>query len=138
MIELATHLEEKAAKLKSKGLGKIKIALAGCNISSLIDMLEGAFGITDLGTISLTSIPKTKEVITEDISSTPSPTDSGPLEVELVFPTQAILLVIAGIPESLLLISGPEMQSCYRCQFTDCTQNFCKRQQPTLMSAMTI
>ena len=87
MIELATHLEEKAAKLKCKGLGKIKIALAGCNTSSLIDTLEGAFGIIDLETISLASIPETKEVITEDIPSTPSPTDSGPLEVELVFPT---------------------------------------------------
>ena len=124
MIELATHLEEKAAKLKCEGLGKIKIALAGCNTSSLIDTLEGAFGIKDLETISLAFIPKTKEVVTEDIPSTPSPTDSGPLEVELVFPTQVIPLIIAGIPESLLLICGPEMQSWYRCQFTDCTQIF--------------
>ena len=138
MIELATHLEEKAAKLKCKGLGKIKIALAGCNTSSLIDTLEGAFGIIDIGTISLASIPETKEVITEDIPSTPSPTDSGPLQVELVFPTQAIPLVIAGIPESLLLIHGPEMQSHCRCQFMDCTQIFCKRQQPALMSVVII
>ena len=58
MIELATHLEEKAAKLKCKGLGKIKIALAGCNTSSLIDTLEEAFGIIDIGTISLASIPE--------------------------------------------------------------------------------
>ena len=87
MIELATHLEEKAAKLKCKGLGKIKIALAGCNTSSLIDTLEGAFGSIDLETISLASIPETKEVVIEDVPSTPSPTDSGPLEVELVFPT---------------------------------------------------
>ena len=84
MIEIATHLEEKTAKLKCKGLGKIKIALAGCNTSSLIDTLEGAFGIIDLETISLDSIPETKEVVTEDIPLTPSPTDSGPLEVELV------------------------------------------------------
>ena len=87
MIELATHLEEKAAKLKCKGLGKIKIALTGYNTSSLIDTLEGTFDITDLETISLASILKPKEVITEDIPSTPFPTDSGPLEVELVFPT---------------------------------------------------
>ena len=86
MIELATHLEEKATKLKHKGLGKIKIALTGCNTSSLIDTLEGAFGSIDPETISLASIPKTK-VVTEDVPSTPSPTDSGPLEVELVFPT---------------------------------------------------
>ena len=126
MRELATHLEEKAAKLKHEGLGKIKIALAGCNTSSLIDTLEGAYGSTDLETISLASIPETKEVVTEDIPSTPSPTDSGPLEVELVFPTQAIPLVIAGIPESLLPICGPKMQSRYRCQFMDCTQIFPK------------
>ena len=127
MIELATHLEEKAAKLKHEGLGKIKIALAGCNTSSLIDTLEGAFSIIDLETISLASIPETKEVVTEDIPSTPSPTDSGLLEVELVFPTRVIPLIIAGIPESLLPICGPEMQSCYRCQFTNCTQIFLQK-----------
>ena len=127
MIELATHLEEKAAKLKHEGLGKIKIALAGCNTSSLIDTLEGAFGSIDPETISLASIPKTKEVVTEDIPSTLSPTDSGPLEVELVFPTQAIPLVIAGIPESLLPVHRPKMQSCYRCQFMDCIQIFLQK-----------
>ena len=63
----------------------------------------------------------------EDVPSTASPTNSGPIEVELVFPTWAILLVIAGIPESLLPIGGPEAQSCYRCQFTDCTQIFLQK-----------
>ena len=87
MIKLASHLEEKAAKLKCEGLGKIKIALMGCNTSSLIDILEGAFGSIDPETISLASILETKEVVTEDVPSTPSPTDSGPLEVGLVFPT---------------------------------------------------
>ena len=87
MIDLATHLEEKAAKLKHEGLGKIKIAPAGCNTSSLIETLEGTFGSLDPETISLASIPETKEVVTEDVPSTPSPTDSGHLEVELVFPT---------------------------------------------------
>ena len=47
--------------------------------------------------------------------------------MKLVFPTQAIPLVIAGIPESLIPILGPETQSCYRCQFTDCTQIFLKK-----------
>ena len=68
----------------------------------------------DLGNISLTSIPETKGIVTKEIPFTPSPTDSGPLEVELVFPMQAIPLVVAGIPESLLPIHGPEMQSHYR------------------------
>ena len=63
----------------------------------------------------------------EDVPSTPSPTDSGPVEVELVFPTQVIPLVIAGIPESLSPICGPEAQSCYRCQVTDCTEIFLQK-----------
>ena len=63
----------------------------------------------------------------EDVPSTPSPTDSGPAEVELVFPTLAIPLVIAEIPESLLPIHAPEAQSRYRCQFTDCTQIFLQK-----------
>ena len=127
LIVLATHLEEKAARLKHEGLGKIKIALAGCNTSSLIDTLEGAFGSIDQETISLVYIPKVKETVMEDVPSTPSPTDSGPLEVELVFPTRAIPLVVAGIPESLLPIFGPEAQSRYRCQVTDCTQIFLQK-----------
>ena len=127
MIELAIHLEEKAARLKCEGLGKIKIALMGCNTSTLVDTLEGAFGSIDQETISLASIPKTKETVTEDVPSTPSPTNSGPIEVELVFPTQVIPLVIAGIPESLLPIHGPKVESCYRCQFTDYTQIFLQK-----------
>ena len=122
-----THLEEKAARLKCEDLGKIKIALAGCNTSSLVDTLEGAFGSIDQETISIASIPKAKETVTEDVPSTPSPTESGPIGVELVFPTQAIPLVMAGIPESLLPICGPEAQSCYRCQFIDCTQIFLQK-----------
>ena len=127
MIELATHLEEKAARLKCEGLGKIKITLMGCNTSSIVDTLEGAFGSIDQETISIASIPKAKETVTEDVPSTPSPTKSGPIGVELVFPTQAIPLVIAGMPESLLPIHGPEAQSHYSCQFIDCTQIFLQK-----------
>ena len=125
-----THLEEKAVRLKREGLGKIKIALTGCNTSSLLDTLEGAFGSIDQETISIASIPKAKETVTEDIPSTlstPPPAKSGPLGVELVFPTQAIPLVVAGIPESLLPIHGPEAQSHYICQFIDCTQIFLQK-----------
>ena len=99
----------------------------GCNTSCLVDTLEGAFGSIDQETISIASIPKAKGTVTEDVPSTPSPTKSGPIGVELVFPMQAIPLVIAGIPESLLPICGPEAQSCYRCQFIDCTQIFLKK-----------
>ena len=130
MIELATHLEEKATRLKQEGLRKIKIALAGCNASSLLETLQGPFGSIDKENISIASISKVKEMIKEDIpssQSTPSPVESGPVGTELVFPTQAIPLVIAGIPESLLPLCGPEAQSCYRCQFPDCTQIFLQK-----------
>ena len=99
----------------------------GCNKSSLLDTLEGAFGSIDQETISIASIPKAKETVTEDVPSNPSPAESSPIGVELVFPIQAIPLVIPGIPESLLLICGPEAQSCYRCQFIDCTQIFLQK-----------
>ena len=130
LIELATHLEEKAARLKREGLGKIKITLIGCNTSSVLDTLEGAFGSIDQETVSIASISEAKEMVIEDIPSipsTPSPAESGPVGVELVLPTQAIPFVIAGIPESLLPIHGPEAQSFYRCQFTDCTQIFLQK-----------
>ena len=127
LIELATHLEEKVAKLKREGLGKIKIALTGCNTSSLLETLEGAFGSIDQENISITYISEAKEMVKEDIPSTPSPAESGPVGAELVFPTQAIPLVKAGIPESLLPLHGPEAQSHYRCQFTYCTQIFLQK-----------
>ena len=99
----------------------------GCNTSSLLETLEGVFCSIDQENISIASISKAKEMVTEDIPSTPSPAESGPVGAELVFPTQAIPLVIAGIPESLLTLCGPEAQSCYRCQFTDCTQIFLQK-----------
>ena len=87
MIELGTHLEEKAARLKREGLGKIKIVLVGCNTSSLVDTLEGAFGSIDQETISLASIPKTKETVTEDVSSTPIPYQQWSYRSRTSFPT---------------------------------------------------
>ena len=62
----------------------------GCNTSSLLETLEGAFGSIDQENISIASIPKAKEMVTEDIPSTPStpsPAESGPVGAELVFPT---------------------------------------------------
>ena len=85
----------------------------GCNTSSLLEPLEGAFGYIDQENISITSISKTKETVKEDIPSTPStpsPVESGPIGAELVFPTQAIPLMIAEVPESLVPLHGPEAQ----------------------------
>ena len=141
MIELATPLEEKAARLKQEGLGKIKIALMGCNTSFLLDMLEGAFGLIDQETILIPSIPKAKEMITEDIPSTPStpsPAESGPVGAELVFPTQAIPLVIARIPESLLPIH--DLKHSHITDFNSLTvfKYSSKKQQLVPMSITTI
>ena len=111
MIELATHLEEKAARLKCKDLGKIKIALAGYNTSSLLDTLEGAFGFVDQENISTASISEMKESTKEEVPLSlpiPSSEESGLIGTELVFPMQSIPLVVAGIPESFLPLCGPE------------------------------
>ena len=129
MIELATHLE-KAARLKCEGLGKIKIALAGCSTSSLLDTLEGAFGFINQENISTASISKMKESTKEDIplsSPIPSSEESALIGAELVFPMQSIPLAVAGISESFLPLHGPETQSCYRCQFPDYVQIFLQK-----------
>ena len=47
LLELAAHLEEKAAQFRCKGLGQIKIALAGTDTSSLLEILQGHFGCLD-------------------------------------------------------------------------------------------
>ena len=47
LLELAAHLEEKAAQLRCIGLGQIKIALAGTDTSSLPEILQGHFGHLD-------------------------------------------------------------------------------------------
>ena len=46
-MELAAHLEEKAAQLRHEGLGHIEIALAGMDASSLLEFLQGYFGHVD-------------------------------------------------------------------------------------------
>ena len=125
MIELATLLEGKGARLKCEGLEKIKIALAGCNTSSLLDTFKEAFGFVDQENISTASISEMKESTKEEIPLPPpvlSSEESGLIGAELVFPMQSIPLVVGGIPESFLPLHGPETQSCYQCQFPDCVQ----------------
>ena len=50
LLELASHLAEKAVQLHQKGLGRIKMALAGTDTSSLLEILEGSFGHVNLDT----------------------------------------------------------------------------------------
>ena len=54
LLELASHLERTAAQLHHEGLGRIKMALAGTNTSSLLEILEGSFGHVDLDTTTST------------------------------------------------------------------------------------
>ena len=65
LLKLAAHLKEKAAQLRCKGLGCIKIALAVTDTSSLLEILEGHFGHVNLYTSILTTCTeKSKEKVT--------------------------------------------------------------------------
>ena len=108
LLELAAHLEKKAALLRHEGLGRIKIALAGTDTSSLLEILEGHFGCIDLDTSKSTvsteksekeaTIEEETSNIPEKISATPS--NVGSLAtMELAFPLKSIPIVIAGLSE---------------------------------------
>ena len=47
LLELAAHLEEEASQLRCEGLGHVKIALAGSDVSSLLEIVQGHFGHID-------------------------------------------------------------------------------------------
>ena len=113
MLELASHLERKATQLCREGFGRIKMALAGIDISSLLEILEGSFGHVDLGTTTssvsteITEAPATKSATTEKPSekpleetsekaSVPLSEDSSLANAEFVFPLKSIPLVTAG------------------------------------------
>ena len=119
LLELAAHLEEKAAQLRHEGLGHIKIALAGTDTSSLLEIIEGHFGHVNLDTsILTTSTEKSKEKVTtnekivdvqEKLPVTPDV--SGLASAELVFPLKSVPTVIAGLPQSYLPLCGPKTLS---------------------------
>ena len=133
LLELATHLEVKAAKLRHEGLGKVKIALAGPDTSSLLEILEGCFGRENLDASQSTiSTEKTKKetIVAEETSNLPkqipaTPSDSGGLAtMELVLPLRSIPMVIASLPKPLY---GPKTLSHYRCQHPSCDQEFSQK-----------
>ena len=134
LLELAAHLESKAAQLKQEGLSKIKVALTRTDTTSLTRLLEGCFGSVNPSPLSpsasteITGPPE--EHPTEEASgSEPSSpiAESSLATAELVFPMKSIPLVIPGIPEAFLSLHGPETLSHYRCQFPDCTQVFSQK-----------
>ena len=136
MLELAAHLQGKAARLRLEGLGKVKVALAGTNISFLLDILEGCFGQqhpdTSQSTISLeeaeANIPV--EDVTSNIPEKTSPSvpvSCGLAAAELVFPSKSVPTVIASIPEPFLPVCGLETLSLFQCQFPSCTLEFAQK-----------
>ena len=127
MLALTAHLKQKAAQLRHKGLGQIKIALAGTDTSSLLEILQVHFGHvasseSDEEESVLEEEEKTSEVAEEVIAK--------PLEVgnsvtaELVFPFKSSPLVVAGIPEIHLPLHSPKTLSHYHCQDPSCTPYF--------------
>ena len=64
--------------------------------------------------------------------------ETGAVGAELVFPTQAIPLVIAGIPESLITLLGLEHSHVIGVSSLTVPKYSYKKQQPAPMSVMTI
>ena len=140
LLELASHLERKAAHLCLEGLGKIKVALTSSNTSPLLEILEGAFGLTDLDTSDTTS-SVSANISTQEPTDTEKSTEEKPPEkvpivssgesslatAELVFPLKSISPVISGIPKLLLLLHGPRTFFCYKCQHPSCNQEFLQK-----------
>ena len=134
-------MERKATQLCHEGLGRIKMALAGMDTSSLLEILEGSFGSVDLDTTTSsasTEIPVRKPTATEKPSEkplketsektlVPPSEDSSLASAELVFPLKSIPLVIARLPESFLPLCGPETLSHYRCQYPSCNHEILQK-----------
>ena len=102
MLELAAHLKQKAAELRHEGLGQIKIALAGANASSLLEILQVHFGhVASLESDEEESVLEEEEKTSEVAEEvTAKPLEVGNLSTaELVFPFKSSPLVVAGIPE---------------------------------------
>ena len=69
----------------------------------------------------------------EKISETSEETTAKPKDVsnlaaaKVVFPFKSIPLVIVGIPDNLLPLHGPEIQSHYHCQMPQCGLDFAQK-----------
>ena len=127
LLELAAHLEQKAAQLKHEGLGLIKMALAGTDTSSLLEILQAYFvhvepSEPDEEEDVFVEEEKTSGIAEEVVTK---PKEVGNfITVELVFPFQSTPLVIVGIPKNYLPLCGPETQSHYHCQVPPCNLHF--------------
>ena len=137
LLELGSHLKRKTAQLHQEGLGCIKLALAGTDTSSPLEILKGAFGHMDLDTSTSsisTDIPAQESIITKKPSEKPPekvpvvPSEESSLaSAKLVFPLKSIPLVTACLPKSVLPFCSPETLSHYRCQHPSCDQEFSQK-----------
>ena len=105
-------MEHKAAILRWEGLGWIKIALAGTDTSSLLDILQAHFGhaylieLSDEGDVSTEEGPE-EEGAADKVQVGKVKEMSTLASTELVFPFKSIPLVIAGIPDNFLALCSP-------------------------------
>ena len=126
--------------MRCKRLGQIKIALAGTDTSSLLEILQVHFGHaasseSDEEEGVLMEEKKTSEAIEEVVAE---PKEVGNLATaELVFPFKSSPLV-AGIPKMYLPLHGPETLSCYHCQVSPVPLILPKRQLLVITFVMTI
>ena len=105
------------------------MALVSTNTSSLLDMFQAHFGQVELSE----SDEEDVHIGEEKTSETSEETTAKPREVsnlaaaELVFLFKSIPLVIVGIPNNLLPLHGPEVQSHYHCQAPQCGLDFTQK-----------
>ena len=134
LLELATHHEEKAPQLRHEGLGQVKIALAGTDTSSLLEILQGHFGCIDSSESDESADESEKVLVKKEMAPeiveriSARPTKAGHLATaELVFPFKSSTLVVAGTPKMHLPLCGPETLSQYHCEVPLCTLEFAQK-----------
>ena len=105
----------------------IKIALAGTDTSSLLEILQGHFGCVASSESDnvLAEEEKISEVV-EEISV--KPTEAGNLvTAEMVFPFKSLPPVVPGISEIYLPLHGLKTLSHYHCQIPSHTLYFAQK-----------
>ena len=102
----------------------------------LLETLEEVFVQVDLDTTTSSvssEITTTEKQPEEPLEETPKDVSTPIVEenklttAKLVFPMKSIPLVIAGLPESLIPLCGPETLSHYTCQYPSCHLEFSQK-----------
>ena len=144
LLELAAHLNRKSSSTEAqRGLGQIKIALAGTDTLSLLEILQGHFGHIDFSESNesanesenvLAKEEKALEIV-EGISA--RPTEAGHLATaDLVFPFKSSPLVVAGIPETYFPFVALRLFPNIIVKSLHVPLSLLKKQQPVIMFAV--